>query len=145
MQYNISFDICAIVIFIFVLVLFLARKNYSTSSNSAYLILLVDSLIAAVSDAITGYTIPNADKVPLAFNYIINSVFFLSMNTVLFCYCYYLLRIIYKTRPFTMLNRVFLVVCGVIDVVLIVTNPWTKAVFYFDKYVYCSGSYKTYA
>ncbi len=142
MQYNISFDICAIVIFIFVLVLFLARKNYSTSSNSAYLILLVDSLIAAFSDAITGYTIPNADKVPLAFNYIINSVFFLSMNTVLFCYCYYLLRIIYKTRPFTMLNRVFLVVCGVIDVVLIVTNPWTKAVFYFDKYVYCSGSYK---
>ncbi len=142
MQYNISFDICAIVIFIFVLVLFLARKNYSTSSNSAYLILLVDSLIAAVSDAITGYTIPNADKVPLAFNYIINSVFFLSMNTVLFCYCYYLLRIIYKTRPFTMLNRVFLVVCGVIDVVLIVTNPWTKAIFYFEKNVYCSGNFK---
>lgn len=142
MQYNISFDICAIVIFIFVLVLFLARKNYSTSANSAYLILLVDSLVAAISDAITGYTIPNADKVPLAFNYIINSVFFLSMNTVLFCYCYYLLRIIYKTRPFTMLNRAFLVVCGIIDLVLIVTNPWTKAVFYFDKYVYCSGNYK---
>ena len=76
MQYNISFDICAIIIFIFVLVLFLVRKNYATSSNAAYLILLVDSLVAAISDAITGYTIPNADKVPLLLNYIINSIFF---------------------------------------------------------------------
>ncbi|MCR5772149.1 MAG: GGDEF domain-containing phosphodiesterase [Butyrivibrio sp.] len=142
MQYNISFDICAIIIYVFVLVLFLARKNYSTSANAAYLILLVDSLIAAISDAITGYTIPNADKVPLTFNYIINSVFFLSMNTVLFFYCYYLLRIIYKTRPFTMLNRVFLVVCGIVDVVIIVTNPWTKAVFYFEDNVYCAGNLK---
>ena len=57
MQYNISFDICAIVIFVFVLVLFLARKNYATSSNAAYLILLVDSLIAAVSDAITLFSL----------------------------------------------------------------------------------------
>lgn len=142
MQYNISFDICAIVIFVFVLVLFLARKNYATSSNAAYLILLVDSLVAAVSDAITGYTIPNADKVPLALNYVINSIFFLSMNTVLFWYCYYLLRIIYKTRPFTMINKIFLVVCGMIDVFLIVSNPWTKAVFYFEEYQYCSGNLK---
>lgn len=142
MQYNISFDICAIVIFVFVLVLFLARKNYATSSNAAYLILLVDSLVAAVSDAITGYTIPNADKVPVFFNYFINSVFFLSMNTVLFWYCYYLLRIIYKTRPFTMLNKIFLIVCGMVDVLLILSNPWTKAIFYFDGYEYCSGDFK---
>ncbi|SER14543.1 diguanylate cyclase/phosphodiesterase [Butyrivibrio fibrisolvens] len=142
MQYNISFDICAIVIFVFVLVLFLARKNYATSSNAAYLILLVDSLVAAVSDAITGYTIPNADKVPIFFNYFINSVFFLSMNTVLFWYCYYLLRIIYKTRPFTLLNKVFLIVCGMVDVILIISNPWTKAIFYFDGYEYCSGNLK---
>lgn len=142
MQYNISFDICAIVIFVFVLVLFLARKNYATSSNAAYLILLVDSLVAAVSDAITGYTIPNADKVPIIFNYFINSVFFLSMNTVLFWYCYYLLRIIYKTRPFTMLNKIFLIVCGMVDVILIISNPWTKAIFYFDGYEYCSGDFK---
>ena len=142
MQYNISFDICAIVIFVFVLVLFLARKNYATSSNAAYLILLVDSLVAAVSDAITGYTIPNADKVPIFFNYFINSVFFLSMNTVLFWYCYYLLRIIYKTRPFTLLNKIFLVVCGMVDVILIISNPWTKAIFYFDGYEYCSGNLK---
>lgn len=142
MQYNISFDICAIVIFVFVLVLFLARKNYATSSNAAYLILLVDSLVAAVSDAITGYTIPNADKVPIIFNYFINSVFFLSMNTVLFWYCYYLLRIIYKTRPFTMLNKIFLIVCGMVDVILIISNPWTKAIFYFDGYKYCSGDFK---
>lgn len=142
MQYNISFDICAIVIFVFVLVLFLARKNYATSSNAAYLILLVDSLVAAVSDAITGYTIPNADKVPIFFNYFINSVFFLSMNTVLFWYCYYLLRIIYKTRPFTLLNKLFLIVCGMVDVILIVSNPWTKAIFYFDGYEYCSGNLK---
>lgn len=142
MQYNISFDICAIVIFVFVLVLFLARKNYATSSNAAYLILLVDSLVAAVSDAITGYTIPNADKVPIFFNYFINSVFFLSMNTVLFWYCYYLLRIIYKTRPFTLLNKLFLIVCGMVDVILIISNPWTKAIFYFDGYEYCSGNLK---
>ncbi|PWT28526.1 GGDEF domain-containing phosphodiesterase [Butyrivibrio fibrisolvens] len=142
MQYNISFDICAIVIFVFVLVLFLARKNYATSSNAAYLILLVDSLVAAVSDAITGYTIPNADKVPIFFNYFINSVFFLSMNTVLFWYCYYLLRIIYKTRPFTLLNKLFLIVCGMVDVILITSNPWTKAIFYFDGYEYCSGNLK---
>ena len=142
MQYNISFDICAIIIFIFVLVLFLVRKNYATSSNAAYLILLVDSLVAAISDAITGYTIPNADKVPLLLNYIINSIFFFSMNTVLFWYCYYLLRIIYKTRPFTLLNKIFLVVCGTIDVVLIVTNPWTKAVFYFENNIYMDGRFK---
>ena len=142
MQYNISFDICAIVIFVFVLVLFLARKNYATSSNAAYLILLVDSLVAAVSDAITGYTIPNADKVPIFFNYFINSVFFLSMNTVLFWYCYYLLRIIYKIRPFTLLNKLFLIVCGMVDVILIISNPWTKAIFYFDGYEYCSGNLK---
>lgn len=143
MQYNISFDICAIIIFLFILVLFIERKNYATSSNTAFLILLVDSLVAAISDAITGYTIPNADKVPLAFNYFINSVFFLSMNTVLFWYCYYLLRIIYKTRPFTTLNKMFLVTCGFIDLSLIITNPFTKAVFYFENNVYSSGPLKS--
>jgi len=143
MEYNISYNNCAICIDVMVLILFLYRKNYAARSNRAYMLLVIDAIIAATFDNISTYTIQNAKDIPIELNYAINTIFYLSMNTILLWYCNYLLCIIYKTRPFTLLNKIFLVGCGIIDLVLIITNPFTKYVFYFDEnFVYSSGSLK---
>ena len=139
-MYNISFNLCAICIDCLVLVLFLTRKNYPSKANEAFLVFIVDCIIAVIFDNISAYSIPNAASVPLWLNYVINTIFYLSMNTILLWYNLYIMCIIYKVRKISSINFKILLVSAVIDIVLIVTNPLTHLVFYFDEnYNYCSG------
>ncbi|WP_026508713.1 GGDEF domain-containing phosphodiesterase [Butyrivibrio sp. MC2013] len=143
MQYNISFDICAICIDTAVLVMFFLRKNYVSKANRAYKLLVVDSLVAAVCDLATAYTISYPYSIPLWANYLVNTIFYLSINTILLWYCNYLLRVIYKTRPYLKSTSIFLRCCALLDIVLITSNPLTHFIFYFDENrQYCSGPFR---
>ena len=65
MDYICYYDIIAAVLLSMLFALYFMRRNYPTSTNKAYLAMLICISLSTITDLLSMYTIPRADIVPL--------------------------------------------------------------------------------
>ena len=147
MQYNISFDIAALLNLSIILFIYLKKIKIHSFQNNVLLAMILDALFASVFDIFSSITISYSHIFPpsvmefvcVAF-YILNiSIFFLST-----------LYIIVTTATFQntkLFQKVILFLPGLICIVIAAVNHYKPYLFYFDKnlkfhygiamYLYC--------
>ncbi len=131
-EYIFEYEIAAAAIMAVLLILFLMKHNYPSTSNKLYLGLLILSLVAAVFDIISVYTIANADKVPIALNMFINMVYLWSFNGCALLFCVYVLFITNR-GSIAKINKYICTAVLSAETLLIATTPLTKWIIYFDE------------
>ena len=72
MDYICYYDIIAAVLLFMLFALYFMRRNYPTSTNKAYLAMLLCISLSTIADLVSVYTIARADTIPLGLNYAIN-------------------------------------------------------------------------
>ena len=144
MHYILSFDVAAVFIFIVIAILFYTKKKSPYRYNFVFGILLVVCLLTAVFDILGGTVITNRDIFPLWFSYIINVIYALLQNAAAPVYAWYIVALIRSgrlTRPVYML---MLIIPYFIEMILIITTPFTHLVFYYNQDdIYLHGPFFT--
>ncbi len=132
LNYDIQYDLAAILATVVLLIVFQTRRSYVTKANTIFLLVLIFDLVAAVFDAISCYTITYPDRVPVAVNYIVSLgylLFYNMMSVMFFLYIDAKGKITKNKRPAQI--AVFLTITYYLVVIL--SSPWTHWVAYFSS------------
>ena len=132
MKYIIEYDIAAIVITLTIVFSFFRKKSISTKLTKAFTIITTLHLLSSILDLVTVYTIENPHSVPVWLNYIVNMVFFTSLNGVAIAFFNTILFVIEEKKRSQEKFRKLTYIPFVAEVILIFTTPLTKGIFYFD-------------
>lgn len=143
MTYNIHYEVCATIILLVLIIMFLSRKRYTYKSDYAFFVLLFVAFFSTSSNLLTVVTIEHSQQIPVWFNYLLNMFHYYTTNACVFIYLIYLYFHIKKSAPFTKTELAIVSTLAVTDIVLISATPHTKWIFYFDEQKnYQSGEYK---
>ncbi len=138
------FDICAVVIVAIIICSLFFRKLTSGRTNVVYLMLLVCVLVTSISDLLAslyGNVIPISDK-NYTIRFAINMVYFLARNLTAPIYILYIFSFMGIWHIYVKNHTKFVLwfMPYFISAFLILSNPFTKAVFYFGPNgEYCRG------
>lgn len=136
MVYKIEFDIAAIFLTLFIIYYIIFKKGLSKHANRVYLTMLVVNFIAEISDIVASLANNNPGFYAFFFHAFWNYLYLLSHNLMALMIVVYLFYLIgYEKRKKVALQLI--TIPYAIDVVLLLTNPIHKWVFYFDE----SGHY----
>lgn len=136
MIYNIHYDVCAMVISMFSIVLALLKKGFRQKQTKVLFALFCVTVGAAFFDIISAisnsYTDQWSDIQRNAFNY----VYLLLQNVMPYlvcCYVVYVIGLTYRLGT-KQITKMFLKLAAslIICILLLITNPFTNFVFYFD-------------
>ena len=140
MNWNIHYDVCAIIIELLLLRLFLYKKNSPSKVNRVYLGFLCTAMASTVLDIVTVYMISYVESVPHFLCYTALVLYFLMAHAAVFLYTVYICSIIERVSPVKQWKKMVL---AAVDFTLVLTNPLTKGIFYFDASGhYCNGPLK---
>lgn len=140
MVYIYEYDIAAVFIALAVTISFLIRNNITSKTTKSFFLLSTVILCSSVFDLISLYTIKNAATIPLWINHIINVSYILTFNAV--SVCYFLLIVVTNGnfKKWERVDKICVWLPFVLDIILIVTTPFSGTIFYFDEnYIYCHG------
>ncbi|MCR5419557.1 MAG: EAL domain-containing protein [Lachnospiraceae bacterium] len=139
-----SFDICALVILVILSISIVVRKLYVGRSNRLFCIMLVFMFITTLTDIIAsayGVVIP-VTKGSVRFQAFLNYIYFISRNLMPVIYILYVISYVGVWHIYVRdkIKCVLSLIPSGISLVLILTNPFTHLVFYFDHvYKYQRG------
>ena len=119
LKYNISYEVAS-TIFLFIL-LFYIKLQYDTSAkiNKEFRKLVWSCLIATILDIITAFTISNAAKVPVIFNTLLNTLYFLSVANLGYRVMFYVLYYVCRNKvndSFVRVNQVLICIYALIHI-----------------------------
>lgn len=136
----IHYEIAAVILIIAIMWNRILNKRLMDASDKMFHYAILVAFIASFTDLISIYTIEHAKEVPLAINYIINSIYLLAVNLLpLICLLFFLTYMIPR-KKIRFLNKVFFIAPYVYIVICILVNPFNGYLFYFDQhYVYTYG------
>ena len=83
MNYIFHYDIAAILICIIVGGLFFSKKHFPSKSNRLFLCIGALIITASVSDIVSVYSLNHIETFPLWLNYIVNQIYFFSLQTTI--------------------------------------------------------------
>ena len=138
MNYIIHYDIAGFVLVLAVLFHYLVRKRIKTKVTSVFLMLTCCQAIATVLDVVTALMIDDVIVASIPSLYLWNMIYLMACNTIaplFLCYLIYTTKI---DRKLSFQERMMIWLPLLIDYLLILTTPITKAVFYIDA----EGNYK---
>jgi EAL domain-containing protein (putative c-di-GMP-specific phosphodiesterase class I) len=140
MVYNIDFDIAAILLLAFSLFYLFYKKGVRKGTNSVFLLIVSTSLVSAVADiasAISEAVAGPGETLMLDFW---NHLFFIVHNLLPFLFVLYVLYVVDIARNVTKVQFILISVPVIIEVILLITNPFTRLMFYYDASgAYCRG------
>ncbi len=143
MNWNIHYDVCAIIIELLLLCLFLYKKNSPSKVNRIYLGFLSAAMASTVLDIITVYMISYVEAIPRFLCYAALVLYFLAAHASVFLYTVYIRFLIERVSLVKQWKKRLVTVLAAVDFVLVLTNPLTKGIFYFDASGhYCNGPLK---
>lgn len=148
MLYNISFDICAIALTWMAIYTLFYRRNHHTRSSRIFLILLLMHMVALITDIASTFANSYPTLTSPFFRDAMNFIFLAIHSSEAFVFLYFLivdLEIGHTTHRYTKILLLFPECCFILFPLLL--NPWTHAVFYYDKanlYVHGSMMYMLY-
>ena len=131
-DYIIHYDIAGFVVVLAILFHYLARKRIKTKVATVFLMLTFCQAIATILDVVTALMIDDVINVSVSALYFWNMLFLMSCNTItplFLCYLIYTTKIDVKL---SFKERVMIWLPLLVDYILILTTPLTKAVFYID-------------
>lgn len=116
------------------------RKYFPSVTNYIFQSLLIISITTTAFDLIGIYVIINAAKLPDVVDYVVNIIYLLTNNAVGFGYYIYVLSVTHEYRTIGPGLKLYIGATAVLVATLIISSPWTHAVFYFDEnYEYLHG------
>lgn len=142
MHFIYEYDVCALIIAITLILGFVRRKTIKTRVRKSFLFLVLFQIFAIVFELIVVFLIkyPNSVSVPIFYILDILHYVFLLGISVWFLNCFYFV-IEEKKRKKSSLKKLLYLVYA-IQLIFVITTPFTKAVFYLDEnYNYFHGPY----
>lgn len=144
MYYNVNYEICTTVFLLLLIIISSTTKHLENFRSKMFKIYLVGVFTNNCLDVITCYTVTYYKSVPIWLNYLLNSVFLalqFLIPTVFMMYVY--LRVTQNSKiKGKFLGLAYLP--AAFGILLILTNIWTKYIFYFDETGYHHGILHTY-
>ncbi|MCR5033042.1 MAG: EAL domain-containing protein [Lachnospiraceae bacterium] len=145
MLYNIDFDICSIIINVIVFICLLVMKDMHRRENKLFMIVILTGLFSAVFDIISAQAISSSSRDQLLLAELFTYLYLMVHNATPYIFCIYVTVIsgtYYKTPKY----RYFLLAIPlIVDFLLLLTNPFSNKVFYFDSaLVYHRGDFMNY-
>ena len=128
----IYFDICAVPIFLIILIATFIRKTIKGHANQLFILLVLMSLFAAVSDVIMECSIaaPPLEEKQVIIGYIFGYLYFLTRNATILIYQFFLFAVTRTGMRVQEGWKKFLMSVPYIVVALIILlNPFTRNVF----------------
>lgn len=139
MLYNYDFDVAALILNAMLLLVVYMRHTYDTKACTLYKVMLWLNLAACILDILSAFTISYAAEVPLALNYFICVGYLIVHNLSAVTFLVYVLVLV-RGNFGKKYERVFWISVTAIDLVALLTTPFTKAFIYFnDQFEYCHG------
>lgn len=132
MTYNIYFDIAAIMLNTMLLVNIFIRKTFPTKAGNLYKLMLWCNLLSTICDLSSAFMISKPDQYPLFLNYAVNAGYLIFHNMTAIIFLLYVIRLVRHNRGTTP-ERIFWNAVMIYEIVIIITSPFTKLVFYFDE------------
>lgn len=141
MNYIIHYDVAALLVTFTVMLHYYSKRTIHTGMTRIFTFMMAAVTISNLLDLITVYTISRVEFVPLWLNIFLNMVYLIFFNSVTVIYCVYVVAAVGENRLATLQNYLLLTIPFAIDVLLILTTPFTKLVFYFtEDGIYMHGS-----
>lgn len=139
MRYVVDYEICAAVFMLVLILVTVFKKRYGDYQSKVYRVYLVLIFVNICLDIITCYTITYYEVVPFWINYVLNALFIMGqfmIPTLLMVYVHLNVVKVRNVNAFMWKWAFFPPIWGCF---LVLTNYWTKAIFYFDKNGYQHG------
>ena len=139
-NYDIHFDICALIIYLFTTYIFFRKKDVRSFQNTLFLSILLCSIVSGTADIAASVMMRIPDKYPLPLIFLSNYIYLLCHNTVPGLYAAYILIMTGIDRRFTKGFFLFFFSPVLLNVIIIATNPLTHWIFtYIPPNYYAHG------
>lgn len=133
MLYNMDFDMCSVIIYLFTLYCIIYKKGVTKSQNRVFVILVADGFFAAIFEIFASVGNSYVDSYPIVVRSILSYSFLILHNAMPLIFCIYVVMAsgvsLRKTKSWFYL---ILVPFGVFIVVLLL-NPFLNWVFYYNE------------
>lgn len=141
MQYNISFDIAAMLNLILILFIYGKKVKIHSFENNILLFMICDCMIATVFEILSSIAISYPHSFPLAVMNFLCWAFFISNISIPFLYAYYNIMITDAQKSMHLFQKIIFCLPEIICIIITFYNPFTHHLFYFDKNLnYCHGT-----
>ena len=133
MDYIIHYDIAAVVIAIATMIHFFYKRNVVSIHTKLFAIMVILALLTSVLDVASVYYLNQPDQLSMTGHYLLNVIYLAAFNAIPVIYFFYLLLVAKNQRDFTGFDYGRMICPYVLNLVLIVTTPWTHLIFWFDE------------
>lgn len=130
LQYH--YCISALLIYICTIYLFYVKKHIKDNQSVFFESMLWAGLISCVFNIVSAEAIKYIGEIPSWTFYLIVSIYLIVQSCIPFLSCLYGLTLIGRHNKLTVREQVFLYTPFLLTVILVLTNYWTKLVFYAD-------------
>lgn len=142
-MYNYDFDICAIAIYLIVILIYFRRKHLNNAKNHIFVTLTAFALLIPVMDILSGYSIEHRLAEPVV--QITTMLYYLSQQAATFCFFLYACVQLEMRRLISLRRKVLMATPVFLGTAIILTNPFHEKLFYYNNGLYGSGSFRVFA
>ena len=143
MQYHLDFNFCSIPLLALLFFLYNRKKKLSLHQNTLYTALIIAALFSSAFDIASVMTSRHAVSLPF---WLLNATsygYFLFHNSIPFFYSLYTCALIHNDIfHISKKLKILLLLPYVVQLFMIFTNPFTKAIFYYDSFGYHRGFFQ---
>lgn len=133
MKYIIHYDVAAILLVTTVCVHFFWKKTINTNLTKLFSLLIFLALTSNMFDLITIYTIEHPTEIPVWLHCLLNQIYLITFNGTSAVYFMYLVVMTKGASGITRLDKIRMYVPYGVDILLILTTPFTRFIFYLDE------------
>lgn len=130
MNYNIDFDVAALILAITTLVHYFTKKRIKNFTTTLFSSMLWISVISVVMDIATA--IVDVNRVSSGIIYIVNVIYLILFNLLPFVYFIYILSGIQSPKQWNIGKKIMTCIPIVVVCLSIITTPWTGWIFFVD-------------
>ncbi len=134
-EYVISYDISSLAMLLIFLVYFFTKKRFSSRINHVFELIVYITCAMIVCDLLGVLTLTYRERIPLWCNYLVQGGYHVFQNFGNFVFTYYIILITNKEGKSEKNKRLTIItfIPAAVVMLVIVTNPFTGLVFYFDE------------
>lgn len=142
MIYNINYDIAAVFIYTFILIVFCLKKELDKTSNKFFIVLAILGISTSVSDIVSSIGNSYVEEWSFAARDFWNYFYLLSHNTASMIFTFYIVFLLGINRKMTKRHFVLCLLPYTIDIIGLLLNPVFHWIFYYDENkIYSHGFY----
>ncbi len=143
MQYHLDFNFCSIPLLALLFLLYKRKKKLSLYQNTLYSAIIIAALFSSAFDIANVVASRHMDSLPFWLVNFTSYGYFISHNSIPFFYSLYTCALIHNNVfGDSKVLKSLLLLPYLVQLLVILTNPFTKAVFYYDSFGYHRGFFQ---